>query len=155
MTPRTLPFALATLLLSSAAAGQVSTEKIAEIRAEQAQELKKIADKYGDRKLSAAERRQRGEEENAAQRAVLEKHGVDAKEFTRAEAKLGRADQKKVKERVKQAEQGAAASGGSGGQAQKATGGAGEVTVDVGGAADDDGGDEEGGVVIEMPDGKK
>lgn len=141
--------AIVVVLMSSPAWAQVSTDQIAEVRADEAKAMKEIAAKYEGRKLTSAERKQRGREEAAAKDAVMKKHGVDPKEFTRAQAKLSRADQQKVKAKVEQlTEEKKAAPGGgddSGGGDEP-----GGLQVEVGGKAGDSQGS--GGIEIQMPD---
>lgn len=147
------------LLLSSPAWAQVSTDKIAQVRADEAKAMKEIAARYDGRKLTSAERKQRGQEETAAKKAVMQKHGVDPKAFTRSQAKLSRAEQAKVKAKVEELSAKAEAASGSasaaGGDAEAGGGDSNGVSVQVG--TDDGSGDDEegaGGVVIEMPDEK-
>lgn len=149
------------LLLSSPAWAQVSTDKIAQVRADEAKAMKEIAARYDGRKLTSAERKQRGQEETAAKKAVMQKHGVDPKAFTRSQSKLSRAEQAKVKAKVEElsaraeAEAASGSASGAGGDAEAGGGDSSGVSVQVG--KDDGSGDDEegaGGVVIEMPDEK-
>src|SRR4051812_9069823 len=86
---RTLLLAVLAVPLA-ARAEPPSPEDIAKIQHEQEKAAADVDKKYGDRKpseLSPEERRAMTKEKAAADREVLEKHGVDPKEYARASAK--------------------------------------------------------------------
>ncbi|WP_241759234.1 hypothetical protein [Pyxidicoccus parkwayensis] len=97
MPTRPTLFLLASwLVLPGLAGAQESTdltpEKVAEIRRDDAQAQAKVNEEFGNRKpseLSNEERTQAIDKQQAASAAVLEKHGVSAKEYARYEARMG------------------------------------------------------------------
>jgi hypothetical protein len=101
-----LPLLLAAswLVLPGAARAQddaeLTPEKVAQIRHEESQALTKVDAEYGNRKLwelSSEERAQIIEKQEAASAAVLEKHGVSAKEYARYEARMRPEDNARAK----------------------------------------------------------
>lgn len=84
-----------------------SPEDLAKIQYEQEKAAADVEKKYGDKKpseLSPEERRAMIKERAAAEREVLDKHGVDPKEYARAQAKQSvddRARQRAAAEKLK------------------------------------------------------
>ncbi len=80
------------LLLSTAAhAGELELETVARIQHDQKKAMADIDKAHGHKKpsqMSSAERRQVIREQAEAERKVLEKHGVDAKDYARRTARL-------------------------------------------------------------------
>jgi hypothetical protein len=107
------------LVLPGLASAQESTEltpeKVAEIRRDEAQAQGKVNEAFGNRKpseMSNEERAQAIEKQQAASAAVLEKHGVSAKDYARYEARMGpegnaraKAEQKRLEEQAQVAKQ--------------------------------------------------
>lgn len=107
------------LVLPGLAAAQESTEltpeKVAEIRQDDAQAQAKVSEEFGNRKPSEMSNEERAaaiEKQQAASAGVLEKHGVSAKEFARYEARMGpegsaraKAEQKRLEEKAQAAKQ--------------------------------------------------
>lgn len=88
--------ALLALLCSTAAlAGDVSPETAAKVMRERARALEEVNKKHGNKKpseLSGDERRQVIKDQDEATAKVLEKHGVDAKDLARFEARASQED---------------------------------------------------------------
>ncbi len=85
---------LSLLSWCAAALGQELTpERLGELRAEEQRAVDEVAKSHGNKKPSEMSREERDaliREQAAASAAVLQKHGVDAKDYARANAKLGR-----------------------------------------------------------------
>lgn len=82
---RALVLALCSLC-APALAGDLDPETVAKIRRDQKAAEKKIAEAYGNRKpseLSNQERREVAQKRAAAEQQVLEKHGVETKDYVR------------------------------------------------------------------------
>ena len=83
---------------------ELTPEKIAAIRRDEQKAQEKVNAAYGNRKpseMSNEERRQAIQDQQQAGLAVMEKHGVSDKEYSRQVARMGRDE----REAVKQAEQ--------------------------------------------------
>src|SRR5688572_28366990 len=96
-------------------AADLTPESVAKIDREQKKANDAIDKKYGNKKpseLSSAERREIIKERGEAEKAVLEKAGVDPKEYTKYTAKMNREDRvatKAAAEKLEQQEKDAAA----------------------------------------------
>jgi len=80
---------------SALAGGELTPEKIGEIQHEQQKAADAVEKKHGGKKpseLSQDERREMIKEKQASDQAVLDKYGVDKKDFSRASARLSRDD---------------------------------------------------------------
>ncbi len=101
MPPRPALLVVASwLALPGLAFADLTPEKVAEIRRDEAQALSKVSEEYGNRKpseMSTEERREAVGKEREASSAVLEKHGVSAKDFARYEARMSPADNARAK----------------------------------------------------------
>ncbi|WP_426753122.1 hypothetical protein [Myxococcus sp. Y35] len=105
MLPRPALFLVASWLAVpglafAAESGELTPEKVAAIRRDEAQALAKVSEEYGNRRpseMSTSERREAIDKEQAASAAVLEKHGVSAKEFARYEARMTPEDNARAK----------------------------------------------------------
>jgi hypothetical protein len=85
---------LVTLCLALVADEPLSPQKAAAVTREQAKAQADVAAKYGNKKsseLTPDERRQMIKDQTAAEKQVLEKHGVDAKTWARESIKRDRA----------------------------------------------------------------
>ncbi|MFP2931378.1 hypothetical protein ACLESO_40560 [Pyxidicoccus sp. 3LG] len=100
-------------LARAAEDAELSPEKVAEIRRDESQALSKVNEELGNRQPSEMSNEERGEaveKQQAASAAVLEKHGVSAKEFARYEARMTPEDNARAKaEEQRLAEQAAQA----------------------------------------------
>ena len=93
MRPLILAAALASL--TAHAGDDLNPENMAKIQSEQTKASEAVDKKYGNKKaseLSPDERKAMSREKGEAERAVLDKHGVDSKSFARANAKMSRED---------------------------------------------------------------
>ncbi len=105
---------LALLLAVAAAAEPISAERAATIERDQKKAQKAVAEKYGNKKpseLTQDERREMIREQLAADREVLEKHGISAKDWARHEisqSREERAEQKAAAEKLEADEKAAA-----------------------------------------------
>lgn len=101
MTPLRILLAASLLFALPAFADELSVEKVAELQAEQEKIRKSISKKYGDRpssELTNEERGQQIKEEQAAMRALFEKHGVTDKELAIRELRMDREEREAVKD---------------------------------------------------------
>ncbi len=76
-----------------AQAEELTADRIGQLRAEEKRALDEVAKAYGNRKpseLSREEREAMIRDQAAALDAVLQKHGVDRKDFARASARMSR-----------------------------------------------------------------
>lgn len=76
-------------------ADELNPQTAAAIAREQAKAQAKVGEKYGNRKsseLSTDERRQMIKDQAAAEKEVLDKHGLDPRDWARYEARQGRAE---------------------------------------------------------------
>lgn len=102
---------IAFALLLTLAADDLNPEKAAKIQKDRDKAMADVAKKYGNKKsseLSQDERREMIRDQREADSAVLDKHGVDAKDFARYEAKMSlqdRAATKAERERLDKKEQ--------------------------------------------------
>lgn len=90
---------------------------MAQIRREQKAATDDVARRHGDKKpseLSSSERRQIIFEQQQAERAVLDKHGVDAKEFARYSTRMSREERAATEAAQRQLDLEAAAQAGKG-----------------------------------------
>ena len=72
---------------------ELTPEKVAQIRRDEAAAMKKVSAEFGDRKPSEMSNEERGQQarmQASATASVLEKHGVSAKEYERFSARMGR-----------------------------------------------------------------
>ncbi|WNZ59400.1 hypothetical protein QEG98_25375 [Myxococcus sp. MxC21-1] len=79
---------------------ELTPEKVAKIRRDEAQALAEVNAEYGNRKsseMSTAERREAIDKQKAASASVLEKHGVSGKDFARYEARMSPEDNARAK----------------------------------------------------------
>lgn len=128
---------LVVVCLSSALAfaGDLTVEDIAKLKADQAKARDAVAKKYGD-KPSGADRRAMVKEQNEAAQAVLDKAGVDEKDYVRATARASGKDVDAVVKAMEKAEEAkkkaAAKTGGAGtsGDADAKGGTAGDQAAD-------------------------
>ncbi|QDE98498.1 hypothetical protein [Myxococcus xanthus] len=105
MSPRSALLLVASWLVIpgqalAADSAELTPEKVAEIRRDEAQALSKVDEEYGNRKsseMSTAERREAIDKQKAASASVLEKHGVSGKDFARYEARMSPADNARAK----------------------------------------------------------
>lgn len=80
--------------------GELTPEKVAHIRQDEADALQKVDDEFGNRKSSEMSNEERGQairKNSAATAAVLEKHGVTAKEYERYTARMGQEGNERAK----------------------------------------------------------
>ncbi|WP_342374701.1 hypothetical protein NVS55_25570 [Myxococcus stipitatus] len=80
--------------------GELTPEKVAHIRRDEATALQKVDDEFGNRKSSEMSNEERGQairKTSAATAAVLEKHGVTAKEYERFTARMGQEGNERAK----------------------------------------------------------
>ncbi|MCP3145158.1 hypothetical protein [Pyxidicoccus xibeiensis] len=87
-------------LARAAQDAELSPEKVAQIRRDESQALSKVNDEFGNRKPSEMSNEERGEavdKQQAASAAVLEKHGVSAKDYARYEARMTPEDNARAK----------------------------------------------------------
>ncbi len=93
-------FVSALLLAFSAFAGdELSPEQLGQIEHEQNKAAAEIDKKYGNKKpseLSQDERRQMIREKAAAEQSVLDKHGVDKKDYVHAQTRMNRDDREQA-----------------------------------------------------------
>ena len=104
---RRLIFAAA-LAAAPLAFADLDPDQLAKIEREKDEALADVAKKHGDKKpseMDAAERKQLIQEQAAAERAVLEKNGVSAKEYARGSAKLSRDGRDQMKKTSKELEE--------------------------------------------------
>lgn len=125
-------FALCVMLFAAAAfAAPPSAEEMAKLQHDIQKAQSDSDKKYQGRELSPEEKKQQIKDRGAAENAVLEKAGVDRKEFARASAKLSKDDRAAVEnEKAKLEKSDKAAAGGG---AAKGGGGNGEVVIEKGG----------------------
>ncbi|NVJ22866.1 hypothetical protein HUW62_16725 [Myxococcus sp. AM011] len=93
--------------------GELTPEKVAHIRRDEAAAMKKVDDEYGNRKPSEMSNEERGQatrKQSAATTSVLEKHGVTAKEYDRFTARMGREGNERAKAEGQRLEEQAKAS---------------------------------------------
>lgn len=93
--------------------GELTPEKVAHIRRDEAAAMKKVDDEFGNRKPSEMSNEERGQaiqKQSAATTEVLEKHGVTAKEYDRFTAKMGREGNERAKAEGQRLEEKAKAS---------------------------------------------
>jgi len=120
MSPRPALFLVASWLVLpglalAADSAELTPEKVAAIRRDEAEALSKVDEEYGNRKpseMSTAERREVIEKQRSASGSVLEQHGVSAKDFARYEARMtpednarAKAEEKRLAEAAKAAKQ--------------------------------------------------
>ncbi len=125
---RTLFLAAFLLSFAARAGDELTPEKMGQIDHEQQKASDEIDKKHGGKKpseMSQDERREIIREKAAAEQAVLDKHGVDKKDYTRASAKMGRDDYAAAKSASKALEKKEA-------DAQKAGGGQKEIVIERG-----------------------
>ncbi|MDP1825686.1 MAG: hypothetical protein Q8L48_20665 [Archangium sp.] len=96
---RLLTVAIALVVVTAVQAAEpLSTEDLARVNREMKAAADAVSKKYGDeKKLSPAERRAMANEQMAAQKSVLDRNNLDAKEVARATAKNGKAVEAAVK----------------------------------------------------------
>ncbi|ATB48957.1 hypothetical protein [Corallococcus macrosporus] len=117
MSPRTALFLVASWLVMpgqalAADSTELTPEKVAEIRRDEAQALSEVDEEYGNRKpseMSTEERREAIDKQKAASASVLEKHGVSAKDYARYEARMSPADNARAKAEAQRLEEAAKA----------------------------------------------
>ncbi|MBL8922158.1 MAG: hypothetical protein JNJ54_25130 [Myxococcaceae bacterium] len=91
------PLVLVVLLAAVTALADLSPEEIATIQREQQKASDSVDAKYaGKGKLSAAELRAMSKEKAAAERSVLDAHGVKAGDWVKASSKMSSDDRAKV-----------------------------------------------------------
>ena len=90
------------LVAATAFADPPTPEQVAKIQHDVQKAQDEVDKKYQGRQLSAEERKQQIKDRGAAEGTVLEKAGVDRKEYARASAKLSKDDRAAVEsEKVK------------------------------------------------------
>lgn len=100
-----MSLSLISLCLALVADEPPSPEKAAVIQVEQDKARAEVSAKFGNKKpteLSAQERKELEKDMDAASKAVLEKNGVDPKQYARDQLKMGRAGYAEKKELVKE-----------------------------------------------------
>lgn len=123
----------AALLSLGAFADDLTPDQIAKLQSDQKKAAEAVEKKYGDGKLSASERKELAKEKAAAEAAVLEKAGVDKKEFVRASTKQSRDDRAATEAAMKDIEaKDKAAADKKGGAAEKKGGGK-EIVIEKNG----------------------
>jgi hypothetical protein len=88
-------FVCAVLAAFGALAEDLSPEKLGQIEHEQNKAAAEIDKKYGNKKpseLSSEERRQMIKDKAAAEQSVLDKHGVEKKDYVHAQTRMGKDD---------------------------------------------------------------
>lgn len=111
-------------------AGDISPAKNAAIKRDREKAMKKIDEKYGNKKLTKAEMNAKAKEQNDAEAKVLDQHGVSAKDYGRNDAKMSsseRAENSKAEEALKKQDEAAAKAAAAGKKD-----GAKEITVQKG-----------------------
>lgn len=94
---------LALLAAPLALAQKLTADEIARVQHAESKAMDKVAKKYGNRKpseMSSSERREMIRDQQAALEEAQRAHGVDAKDYARAVAKLPPAERKAVAEKV-------------------------------------------------------
>ncbi len=102
-----LPTLVCLLTALAVHAEDLTPEKRAQLQRDQQKAGEAIEKKYGNKKsseLSADERRSLMKEKAAAERDVLEKAGVDPKEFARSSTKMGRDEKTRTDDAMKDLE---------------------------------------------------
>lgn len=127
---------LASLLLSAplALAADLSPEKVAQIRRDQQAAMERVEKAAGNKKpseMSNEERRGLIEARAAAQQQVLDKHGVDAREYTNYTLRMGKEERAQTEAAEKKLEAQAKAAAEKKAEAAKKAG-TGEVQVQQG-----------------------
>lgn len=129
-------FVLASALaaLVAQAGDDITPEKRAQLQRDQAKAAAAVEKKYGNKKpneLSADERRSLTRERAEAEKEVLDKAGVDSKEFARSGARQSREDRASTEAAAKEldAKEAAAAKG----DGKKAAGGKKEIVIEKNG----------------------
>lgn len=92
---------LALVVVLALAADDLTPQKAAKVQKDLDQANADVAKKYGNKKsseLSQDERREMIRDQRAAEIAVLDKNGVDPKEYARYEAKMNMADRAATKD---------------------------------------------------------
>jgi hypothetical protein len=95
------------LLFASQAFAELPPDKVAELRHKQKKAEDEVAKKHGGKKpadMTRAEFQAMQTDKLAARSAVLEKEGVDAKEFDRSSMKQNRADRAATEAKIKELE---------------------------------------------------
>ncbi|AKF86517.1 hypothetical protein SAMN05443572_105606 [Myxococcus fulvus] len=80
--------------------GEMTPEKVAHIRRDEAAAMKQVDEEFGNRKpseMSNEERGQASRKQAAVTASVMEKHGVTAKEYERFTAKMGQEGNERAK----------------------------------------------------------
>jgi hypothetical protein len=114
-------------LVIAFALSQSSPEDVAKLQHDVSQATAAVDKKYEGRALTPEERKQQVKERAAAEREVLDKAGVSAKDFARASAKQSKADREATQAAADRlSKQDSAAK-------QKADGAPGEVVIEKGG----------------------
>lgn len=139
--------ALATLgfAVTAFAGDDLSPDQRAKILNDQKKAGAAVEKKYGNKKpseLSPDERRAMAKEKADAEREVVEKAGVDPKEFARSTMRMGRdekADTDAAQKKLEQQDKAAEASGGSGKDGKK--GGKKEIVIEKNGKVEGGGGE--------------
>ncbi len=127
---RSLLLSAALLFSTAAVAGDdLSPDDLARLQREQKAAADDVEKKYGTGNLSPEQQKQLSKDKSAAERAVLEKNGVDAKDFARTNAKLSRSDREAVDAAGKKLDAKAAADG-KAADAKKAAGGKKEIVIE-------------------------
>lgn len=88
------------LLLAAPALAELDPGQVGQIQDEQKAAVAKVHAAHGNKseaELSPAERAQQAREESAASEAVLQKHGVSDKEYTRYTNRMDRSEQAQAK----------------------------------------------------------
>ncbi|MBL8950062.1 MAG: hypothetical protein JNK82_04755 [Myxococcaceae bacterium] len=123
------PLFLLALAASAAFAAPPTTDQVAKIQYDVKKAQAAVDKKYEGRELSKEEKKQQLKERADAENAVIEKSGVDRKDYARTEAKLSKDDRAAVAyetEKLEKQDKAAA-------QQAKQGGGNGEVVIEKGG----------------------
>ncbi|MFT3840007.1 MAG: hypothetical protein QM723_23670 [Myxococcaceae bacterium] len=104
---RTLFVAVVLSAFTAFAGDELSPEKLGQIEHEQNKAAAEVEKKYGNKKpseLSSDERKQMIKDRAAAEQAVLDKHGVDKKDYVHAQTRMNRDDREQASRTTKNLE---------------------------------------------------
>ncbi len=119
---------VALLFAASALADPPSPAEMAKLQHDVAKAQKEVDKKYEGRELSPEEKKQQIKDRAAAENGVLEKAGVDRKDYARAGAKMSKEDRAALASENEKLDKKEKAAGGAG------QGGSKEVVIEKGGA---------------------
>jgi hypothetical protein len=127
---RTSALVVLALAAASALADPPSPAEMAKIQHDVAKAQKEVDKKYEGRDLSPEEKKQQIKDRAAAENGVLDKAGVDRKDYARASAKMSKEDRAALANENEKLEKKEKAAGGSG------QGGSKDVVIEKGGGGE-------------------